>query len=77
MITINNLSFKYGKKEILCDISMTLEAGKIYGLLGENGVGKTTLLKLVCGLQKPFSGNCRANRIIIHKKQALLIVPVF
>ena len=58
MITINNLSFKYGKKEILSDISMTLEAGKIYGLLGENGVGKTTLLKLVCGLQKPFSGNC-------------------
>ena len=40
MITIQNLSFKYGKKEILSDISMTLEAGKIYGLLGENGVGK-------------------------------------
>lgn len=58
MITINNLSFKYGKKEILSDISMTLEAGKIYGLLGENGVGKTTLLKIICGLQKPFDGNC-------------------
>lgn len=58
MITIQNLSFKYGKKEILSDISMTLEAGKIYGLLGENGVGKTTLLKLICGLQKPFAGSC-------------------
>lgn len=58
MITINNLSFKYGKKEILSDISMTLEAGKIYGLLGENGVGKTTLLKIISGLQKPWSGVC-------------------
>ncbi len=58
MIHIKNLSFKYGKKEILSDISMSLEAGKIYGLLGENGVGKTTLLKLICGLQKPFAGNC-------------------
>ncbi len=58
MITINNLSFKYGKKEVLNDISMKLEAGKIYGLLGENGVGKTTLLKIISGLQKPCNGTC-------------------
>lgn len=58
MITINNLSFKYGKKEVLNDISMKLEAGKIYGLLGENGVGKTTLLKIISGLQKPWNGSC-------------------
>lgn len=58
MITINNLSFKYGKKEVLNDITMKLEAGKIYGLLGENGVGKTTLLKIISGLQKPWNGNC-------------------
>ena len=58
MITINDLSFKYGKKEVLNDISMKLEAGKIYGLLGENGVGKTTLLKIISGLQKPWKGTC-------------------
>lgn len=58
MINIQDLSFKYGKKEILSNITMTLEAGKIYGLLGENGVGKTTLLKIISGLQKPFAGSC-------------------
>jgi len=58
MIKIDNLSFKYGKKEVLNDISMKLEAGKIYGLLGENGVGKTTLLKIISGLQKPWKGSC-------------------
>ena len=40
---------------VLKDIEMTLEEGKIYGLLGENGVGKTTLLTLLCGLKKPNS----------------------
>ncbi len=58
MVTIQLLSFKYGKKEVLNDISMRLEPGKIYGLLGENGVGKTTLLKVISGLQKPWNGSC-------------------
>ena len=52
MIRINNLAFSYGKNEVLRNISMDLEPGKIYGLLGENGVGKTTLLTLLCGLKK-------------------------
>ena len=58
MIEIKNLSFKYAKKRVLSDISLKLEAGKIYGLLGENGVGKTTLLKIISGLQKPSTGSC-------------------
>lgn len=53
MIEIKNLSFKYGKKPVLKNISLQLQSGKIYGLLGENGVGKTTLLKIISGLQKP------------------------
>ena len=56
MINIQNLAFSYGKKEVLRNITMTLEPGKIYGLLGENGVGKTTLLTLLCGLKKTQSG---------------------
>ncbi len=57
MININNLAFSYGSAPVLKNITMKLEEGKIYGLLGENGVGKTTLLTLLCGLKKPVSGS--------------------
>jgi ABC-2 type transport system ATP-binding protein len=57
MIKIENLGFGYRKDvPVLKNISMTLEDGKIYGLLGENGVGKTTLLTLLCGLKKVNTG---------------------
>ena len=56
MISIENLAFSYGRKQVLKNITMTLEKGKIYGLLGENGVGKTTLLTLLAGLKKPQEG---------------------
>ena len=56
MITINRLCFSYGSSTVLKDITMRLEEGRIYGLLGENGVGKTTLLTLLSGLKKPTQG---------------------
>ena len=57
MITIKDLGFAYGEKAVLKNITMNLEEGRIYGLLGENGVGKTTLLTLLCGLKKPQRGS--------------------
>lgn len=57
MIRINDLGFSYGEKPVLKHIGMNLEEGKIYGLLGENGVGKTTLLTLLSGLKKPQVGS--------------------
>lgn len=57
MIEIKDLSFSYGKTPVLKYITTTLEEGKIYGLLGENGVGKTTLLTLLCGLKKVGGGS--------------------
>lgn len=57
MIEIKDLAFRYGKTPILKSITTTLEEGRIYGLLGENGVGKTTLLTLLCGLKKVCSGS--------------------
>lgn len=59
MIEIDNLSYSYGKNTVLQGITMKMEPGKIYGLLGENGVGKTTLLTIMCGLKNPQQGSVR------------------
>lgn len=56
VLQINNLSKSFGKTEILHGIDMSVEHGKVYGLIGQNGAGKTTLLRLVSGLMKPTKG---------------------
>lgn len=54
MITVENLSFLYrkSKRAVLHDFSLSLEKGRVYGLLGKNGAGKSTLLYLGCSLLK-------------------------
>lgn len=58
MLTFNNVSFRYpgSTKLVLDTISLNLEPGHIYGLLGKNGVGKSTLFRLISGLNPPSSG---------------------
>jgi len=57
MITIKNLEFSYSKKtKLLSNLNLHLEAGRIHGLLGKNGEGKSTLLKLISGLVFPKEG---------------------
>ncbi|MBQ3709521.1 MAG: ATP-binding cassette domain-containing protein [Bacteroidales bacterium] len=63
MIEIKNLDFGYKKQPVFNNISLNFEQGNIYGLLGENGVGKTTLLKLISGLQKPTAGECLVDEV--------------
>ena len=77
MIRINNLAFSYGKNEVLRNISMDLEPGKIYGLLGENGVGKTTLLTLLCGLKKTQTGTIDADGRDPYRRSPLLLQDQF
>lgn len=55
-ITINNVSKKIKQREVLKNINLELESGKIYGLKGVNGSGKTMLMRLVCGLILPTKG---------------------
>lgn len=50
LITVKNLSKKFGKKKVLNNISFNIEKGKIYGLIGHNGAGKTTILNSILGL---------------------------
>ena len=73
MITIKELGFSYGDKAVLKNISMNLEEGRIYGLLGENGVGKTTLLTLLCGLKKPKVGSIDADGRNPYDRQPSLL----
>jgi len=56
VININKLYKNFGKKEVLKDINLNVEEGKIYGLFGKNGAGKTTLIKIILGLYFPTSG---------------------
>ena len=64
MIQIEHLTKKFGEAEVLHDISMTLEAGRIYGLVGRNGSGKTMLLKHMLGFVRPTSG-----KVVIDGKE--------
>lgn len=58
MITLQNVTFSYNRrKKIFSDLSLTLKAGHIHGLLGCNGIGKSTLLHLICGLLTPDAGD--------------------
>lgn len=56
IISVKNASLKIGKTQILNDINVDFEEGKIHGLIGRNGSGKTMLMKCICGFIKPTSG---------------------
>ena len=58
MIKVENLSFSYGRRKtkVLDGFSMSLNKGSVYGLLGKNGTGKSTLLYLMAGLLRPQTG---------------------
>ena len=56
MIKLENLSLKYGKDTVLDNLSYEFEEGKLTAILGESGVGKTSILNLIAGLIKPSAG---------------------
>ncbi len=56
MIEVNNLFLTIKKVPILVDINTSFERGKIHGLIGRNGSGKTMLMKCICGFVKPTNG---------------------
>ena len=68
MIEIKNLDFSYKKTPVFNNINLSFPQGAIYGLLGENGVGKTTLLKIICGLQRPVSGTSTVDGLTSHDR---------
>lgn len=59
VVEMKHVTKRYGKIEVLKDVSLTCKTGKIYGLIGRNGSGKTVLLKSICGFVLPTSGEVR------------------
>lgn len=55
----SRLHFSYGRQKVLDNISLTVEAGNFYAIVGPNGCGKTTLLDIMAGNKTPESGNIR------------------
>ena len=67
MLEVKNLTMSYGKREVLKDISFHLPAGKIVGLLGANGAGKTTIMNILTGYLKPIRGEVFIQEIDMRK----------
>ncbi|MEM7808916.1 MAG: ABC transporter ATP-binding protein [Planctomycetota bacterium] len=65
VVRVENLSFAFGKTRIVDDVTLDLVAGKVVCLLGDSGCGKTTLLRLIAGLERPSAG-----RIVVDGQAA-------
>ncbi|NLA15812.1 MAG: ABC transporter ATP-binding protein [Bacteroidales bacterium] len=77
MIKIKDLAFSYSKNNVFQNLSLSLIQGNVYGLLGQNGVGKTTLLKLLAGLQKSTKEACRVNGLHPYSRQPEFLQDIF
>lgn len=77
LIKIQDLNKKYGKKQVLKEVNLTLHGGQIVGLLGPNGSGKTTLIKVLNGLLKEYDGDVQIDQqaIGIHSKKIISYLP--
>lgn len=63
MIEVRNLSKSYGSTNAVNDISLSIGKGELFGLLGPNGSGKTTMIKMLTGQIKPTSGSVRVHGV--------------
>ena len=77
LLEFTNVTKSYGNKQALSNVNFTLERGKIVGLLGPNGSGKTTIMKLINGLIQPTSGTVLINGAApgIESKKAISFLP--
>ena len=77
LLECKNLCKSYGDKKILKDVNLKIPKGKIIGLLGKNGTGKTTLIKLINGLLTPTSGNIyiKGNKPGVETKKVVSYLP--
>lgn len=77
MVSIQNLHFSYKKRKVFDGLSLELKPGHIYGLLGKNGTGKSTLLRNMAGLLFPEEGTVTVNSFIPAKRQPSFLQDVY
>ena len=85
VISASNLTKIFWGKEVIRNCTFSVERGSIYGFLGRNGAGKTTVLKLLLGLLKPSAGTAsvlgldsvRDNEAILRRTGSLIETPIF
>ena len=65
ILSATNISLQFGDDIILESISLTLEPGERIGIVGRNGCGKSTLIKILAGVLKPTDGSVSANKATI------------
>ncbi len=77
LVKFINVNKQFGNKKILKDINLTIPKGRIIGLLGKNGTGKTTLIKLINDLLTPTSGEILVNgkRVGVESKKVISYLP--
>ena len=67
MIKVIGLTKYYGSKPAAKDISFEVQKGEVFGLLGTNGAGKSTTIKMLCGLLKPTRGSIKIGEVDLHR----------
>lgn len=79
MIEVQGLTFSYGRKKasVLEDFSLNMDKGAVYGLLGKNGTGKSTLLYLMAGLLRPQSGKVYYKGVDVLRRYPLTLQEMF
>lgn len=68
-IEIKDLKMNFGKDEVLKGITHSFEKGKVHGIVGNNGSGKTVMMKCICGFLKPTSGTVKVNGKLIGRQE--------
>jgi len=75
IIELKNITHAYGTKKVLEDLSLNIESGRLTCLLGGSGSGKTTILRLIAGLETPEKGKIFIQDKLVTDEQQILVPP--